>query len=298
MFAEKANYPIKMMARVLKVSRSGYYAWKTRRQNNDSFTGLKTEIEKRWLNSNKVFGAKTIHSRLRDDPKSDFAPTLYRVRKCMRELGIQGIQTRSSTKTTIADPKAPIRPDLIKRDFTSPVPTYKLVGDITYLKTGEGWLYLATVIDLCTRMVVGWALADNMKADLVINALSMAHTRGYVAENGIFHSDLGSQYTSKAFSQFTDSISVRLSVGRKGTCFDNAVAESFFSTLKTQMYHHQSFPTRAKAKNAVVGFIEGFYNRERPHSSIDYQIPAEKMDSFFRRTECLCYEDSVKCLAA
>jgi putative transposase len=298
MFAEKANYPIKMMARVLKVSRSGYYAWQRRMPNIDLFAGLKAEIERRWLDSKKVFGARSIHSRLHHDPESEFAPTLYRVQKCMRELGIQGIQTRASKKTTVADPKASIRPDLIKRDFTSPAPTIKLVGDITYLKTGEGWLYLATVIDLCTRMVVGWSLADNMKSELVIDALAMAHTRGYVAENGIFHSDLGSQYTSKAFSQFTNSIGVRLSVGRKGTCFDNAVAESFFSTLKNQMYHHHSFATRSKAKNAVVGFIEGFYNRERPHSSIDYQIPAEKMDSFFKRTEYLCCEDLVKCLAA
>lgn len=298
MFAEKANYPIKMMARVLKVSRSGYYAWVKRLPTKDLFTDLKAEIERRWLDSKKVFGARSIHSRLRDDPESDFAPTLYRIRKCMRELGICGIQTRASKKTTVTDPKAPFRPDLIKRDFTSPIPTYKLVGDITYLKTGEGWLYLATVIDLCTRMVVGWSLADHMRSELVIDALSMAHTRGYVAENGIFHSDLGSQYTSKAFSQFADSISVRLSVGRKGTCFDNSVAESFFSTLKNQMYHHYSFATRTKAKNAVVGFIEGFYNRKRPHSSIDYQIPAEKMDSFFERTKQSYCEKPMEYLAA
>ena len=281
MKAEKANFPVTMMARVLKVSASGFYAWLKRKNPTDPWCKLRGEIELLWLDSDKVFGARTIHSRL---SARGSKATLYRIRKCMRELGIAGCQPHTSKRTTIADPNAAKREDLIKRDFESPVPTIKLVGDITYLKTAQGWLYLATVIDLCTRMVVGWAMADHMRASLVVSALEMAHTRGYVAEGGIFHSDLGSQYTSHEFAWFADSISVRLSCGRVGTCYDNAVAESWFSSLKNEKYHRYSYATRDEAKNAVVEYIEVFYNRKRPHSSIDGQIPAEKMESFFTRT--------------
>lgn len=251
--------------------------------------------------SNKVFGARSIHAKLTSDDRD---VTLYRIRKCMKELGIKGCQPRTSKKTTVCDPNAPMRPDLIKRNFDAPVPTIKLVGDITYLKTGEGWLYLAVVIDLCTRMVVGWSMADHMRTSLIVSALGMAHSRGYVAGNAIFHSDLGSQYTSHEFAQFAESIDVRLSVGKRGTCYDNAVAESWFASLKNERYHRYNYGTRTQAKAAVVQYIEGFYNRERPHSSIGNQIPAEKMESFFARTEAGANKsvpvdgESMKCLAA
>lgn len=280
MEAERANYPIAMMARLLCVSRSGFYSWLKRPESEDPWCDLRVQIERLWLESDKVFGARKIHARL---PVSESDATLYRVRKCMQELGIAGCQPRSSKKTTIPDPNAVKRPDLIGRDFNAAVPTTKLVGDITYLKTGQGWLYLAVVIDLCTRMVVGWAMADHMRTSLIVSALNMAHTQGYVASNGIFHSDMGSQYTSHEFAQFADSIDVRLSVGRKATCYDNAVAESWFASLKNEKYHRYSYPTRAEAKAAVIGYIEVFYNRMRPHSSIGNQVPAEKMDSFLKR---------------
>ena len=142
--------------------------------------------------------------------------------------------------------------------------TTVLVGDITYLRTGQGWLYLATVIDLATRMVVGWSMSERMTAGLAVSALEMAHARGYVAGGAIFHSDRGSQYTSRALAGWAASHDVRLSVGRTGSCHDNAVAESFFATLKNEMYSLRSWATRAEARHAVVGFIEGFYNRQRP----------------------------------
>ena len=296
MEAEKANYPVKMMARLLRVSRSGFYNWLNRPEQDDQWNNLRIDIEKLWLDSDKVFGARTILVKL---PKEKWDVTLYRVRQCMKELGIEGCQPRSSKKTTIADPNATKRPDLIRRDFDAAVPTTRLVGDITYLKTGQGWLYLAVVIDLCTRMVVGWAMADHMRASLVVSALSMAHTRGYVAGNGIFHSDLGSQFTSHEFAQFAANIDVRLSCGRKGTCYDNAVAESWFSSLKNERYHRYSYATRAEAKASVVQYIEAFYNRQRPHSSIDGQIPAEKMDAFFERMAVInSNEESMNLLAA
>jgi transposase InsO family protein len=202
----------------------------------------------------------------------------------MRALGIAGIQPHAKKRTTIPAPDAASRPDLIRRDFSAALPTIKLVGDITYLKTSEGWLYLAVVIDLCTRMVVGWSMDVHMRTSLVISALRMAKKLGLVALGAIFHSDRGSQYTSKQYKEFADTGSVRLSVGCTGTCHDNAVAESFFSMLKNEMYYQQEFATRADARAAVMEYIEIDYNRQRRHSTIDYQIPAEKMAAFFERT--------------
>lgn len=281
MDAESARFPVKLMARVLGVSRSGFYAWRGRRAPKDPWTALRVEIERIWLASKKRFGARSILASL---PPGFEGTTLYRVRKLMRDLGIKGIHPNKSKRTTVADPDAPERPDLIERDFESPVPTVKLVGDITYLRTDQGWLYLATVIDLCTRMVVGWAMAEHMRASLCVDALRMAKSRGYVAKGAIFHSDRGSQYTSKLLADWAVEGDVRLSAGRTGSCHDNAVAESFFASLKNEMYSLRTWPTRAEARHAVVEYVEAFYNRARPHSTIGYQIPAEKMEAFFERT--------------
>lgn len=172
----------------------------------------------------------------------------------------------------------------MRRDFTSPVPTYKLVGDITYLRTGEGWLYPSTAIDLNTRMVVGWSLSERMTADIVVSALASAKSRGYVAGNAIFHADRRAQYTSRLLAEWARDNDVRLSCSRTGNCHDNAVAESFFATLKNEMYYRRSFTTRDSAKHAVIEFIEAYYNRRRPHSTIGYKVPAEAMAAFFERT--------------
>lgn len=280
MDAERANFDVKMMARLLGVSRSGFYDWlsRPRGRRDDPWAGLRADIERAWLDSGRTFGARTIFALVG-------GPSLYRVRKIMRELGAAGCHPRRRKATTVADPAAPSRPDLIRRDFASPVPTCRLVGDITYLRTGQGWLYLAVVIDLCTRMCVGWALSERMTADLVVAALESARGRGYVAEGAIFHSDRGSQYTSRLLADWAAEHSVRLSVGRTGSCHDNAVAESFFGSLKNEMYHRRSFATRGEARAAVIGWVEGFYNRRRPHSAIGYQIPAEKMAAFFERMD-------------
>lgn len=287
MAAEKENFPIKMMARLLGVSRQGFYQWLARGPKADPWAELKAAIEEAWLASERIFGARQI---LHSLPAHFSGTTLYRIRKCMHELGICGIVPHKAKKTTIPDEDAPKRPDLVRRDFTSPVPTYKLVGDITYLRTGEGWLYLATVIDLCTRMVVGWALSERMTADIVVSALEMARGRGYVADGAIFHSDRGSQYTSKILARWAKAHGVRLSVGRTGSCHDNAVAESFFGSLKNEWYSRFSFKTRAQAKTAVIWYIESFYNRMRPHSSVGWRKPAELMGEFFARSSDNCGE--------
>ena len=281
MRAERANHAVTMMARLLGVSASGFYAWLKKGEDDDPWAALRAETERVWLGSSKRFGARSI---LHSLPPQFAGTTLYRVRKCMRELGIRGVRKNRSKRTTIPDEGAAARPDLVRRDFTSPIPTYKLVGDITYLRTGEGWLYLATVIDLCTRMVVGWAISERMTADIVVSALEMAWGRGYVAWGAIFHSDRGSQYTSRMLARWAEAHGMRLSVGRTGSCHDNAVAESFFSCLKGDMYDLKSWKTRSEARFAVVEFIEAYYNRAKPHSSVGWRIPAQLMDEFFERT--------------
>ena len=283
MEAEKGSFPVGLMAQVLGVSRSGFYSWLARpERRGDPWAALRAEVESLWAASGGRWGARTVRSQLPGEPAG---ATLYRVRTCMRELGIRGIHPRASRRTTVADPAAAERPDLIRRDFSCPVPTAKLVGDITYLATGQGWLYMATVIDLCTRMVVGLAFSERMTADLPIAALESAWARGYVAEGAVFHSDRGSQYTSRAMAEWAERRGVRLSVGRTGSCHDNAVAESFFGTFKNEMYHLRSFATRDEARAASVEYVEGYYNRRRPHSTIGYEIPARKMQAFFDRLD-------------
>lgn len=281
MAAEKARFPVKLMARLLGVSRSGFYDWARREPPGDPWAGARAAVERCWLESDRRFGARSVRAVL---ASRGLALTLYRVRRLMRELGIRGVAPNSKKRTTAPDPAAPARPDLARRNFEPPVPTTVLCGDITYLKTGQGWLYLATVIDLCTRMVVGWSLSEHMTADIAVSAPETAKARGYVADGEIFHSDRGAQYTSRLLVEWADANGVRLSVGRTGSCHDNAAAESFFATLKNEMYSLRSWPTRAEARSAVVGYIEGFYNRRRPHSTIGYQTPAGKMEAFFERT--------------
>lgn len=286
MEAEKGSFPVGLMAGVLGVSRSGFYAWLARPEGpRDPWAALRAEVESLWASSGGRWGARTTRSQLSG---AHAGATLYRVRKCMRELGIRGVRPRASRRTTVADPRAAERPDLIGRDFSCPVPTVKLVGDITYLATGQGWLYMATVIDLCTRMVVGLSFSERMTAELPIAALESAWARGYVADGAIFHSDRGSQYTSRAMAEWAKRRGVRLSVGRTGSCHDNAVAESFFATFKNEMYHLESFATRDEARIASVEYVEGYYNRRRPHSTIGYEIPARKMEAFFDRLEAMC----------
>lgn len=198
MLEEKAKFPANMMARMLGVSRSGFYAWLAKGAPRDGWAEVRDAVHRVWKESDRRFGARFVKCFM---PGSLQGTTLYRIRKCMHELGIRGCTPYKPKRTTVPDKSAKPRPDLVRRDFTSPVPTYKLVGDITYLRTGQGWLYLSTVIDLNTRMVLGWSLSDRMTADVVVGALESAKARGYVAENAIFHSDKGAQYTSRLACQ-------------------------------------------------------------------------------------------------
>lgn len=284
---EEGMFPVKLMARLLEVHRSGYYAWRQQqadgRQSRPQLARrerLRELIWQVWDDSNKVYGVRRIRVALALQGEWVSA---WLIAKLMRELGIAGIQPRASQRTTIPATDADTRQDLVRRRFHAPVPTTHLVGDITYLKTGEGWLYLATVIDLTTRMVVGWQTADHMRTSIVVDALKLAYRGGYVAGGAIFHSDRGSQYTSAELADVAELMDVRLSVGRTGVCWDNAVAESFFASLKNEMYHRAVFRTRARARLAVAEYVEVFYNRQRFHSTLGYQAPAAVMRNFFAR---------------
>jgi transposase InsO family protein len=203
----------------------------------------------------------------------------------MAELGVEGVQPRVSKRTTVPAPDAPTRPDLLRRRFNPPVPGTWTVGDITYVRTGEGWVYLATVIDLTTRMVIGWNITDHMRTSLVADALAMAHASGLMAGGAVFHSDRGAQYTSAAYAELAASLEVRLSVGRTGSCHDNAVAESFFSQLKNEMAHHADLPTKARAKALIAEYIEVDYNRRRLHSTLGYRTPAQAWANHFTHSQ-------------
>ena len=301
MLEEKADYSVSMMARVLGVSRSGFYRWlKAGGSGEDPGGPLKEAIIETWDASERRFGLRKAWSKLTGDPKyGRFAGTTpYRVRKCMSELGIRGICPNASRRTTVPDRDAPARPDLMGSDFPGPVPTTKLVGDITYLRTTGGFICLAVVIDLCARMVVGWSMRDNMRAGLVVAALEMARSRGQVAGGAMFHSDRGSQHASAELAAWAAAHDVRLSVGRTGSRHDNAVAESFFGTLKSEWYHHERPSDASTTKHGAIEFIESYYNRFRPHESIGDRVPAEAMQEFFDRFESALQADPEAMLAA
>ena len=274
--AEKANYPIAFMCRLLAVPRSSFYAWTNRVETPTRARRrtLAVEVRKEFKNSRQTSGCRRITAALN---RRGIECSVGLVADLMRELGLAAVQPRAYKRTTVPGKEPVSAPDLLDRDFTADAPGLRLVGDITYLRTAEGWLYLAIVIDLATRMVVGWQTAAHMRTTLVTDALQMAIDGGHVDTDAIFHSDRGTQYTSAQFDAFTAKNGIRRSLGRTGVCWDNAAAESFFATLKNEMYYRQSFATRARARFAVAEYIEVFYNRRRLHSTLGYRTPFEAL---------------------
>jgi transposase InsO family protein len=274
--AEKAAYPIAFMCRLLGVSRSTFYAWCDRAETATAARrrDLAGHVRRVFEASRGTYGCRRVTAALN---RQDIACSVGLVADVMRELGLRACQPRAYKRTTVPGEQPVSTPDLIEREFTAARPGTRLVGDITYLRTDEGWLYLATVIDLATRMVVGWQTAAHMRTSLIIDALAMAKKHGHTRAGAVFHSDRGCQYTSAKFAKFCHRINVRTSVGRTGVCWDNAAAESFFATLKNEMYYRQRFPTRARARFAVAEYIEVFYNRQRLHSTLGYRTPAEAL---------------------
>ncbi len=277
--AEKANYKIAWMCRLLGVPRSSFYAWRNRAETATAARRreLAVLVKAAFGAGRGAYGCRRVAAALNRD---GHPCSVGLVADLMRELGLRACQPRAYKRTTLPGEEPVASPDLIGRDFTAAAPGQRMVGDITYLRTGEGWLYLATVIDLATRMVAGWQLAEHMRTSLVTDALQMAITHGHVQPGTIFHSDRGAQYTSGEFARFCAAHGITTSVGRTGVCWDNAAAESFFGALKNEMYYRQAFPDRARARFAVADYIEVFYNRKRLHSALGYRTPAEALTEF------------------
>jgi putative transposase len=279
---EKASYSVGWMCQLLGVARSSFYAWRNRAE---TATGtrrreLGERIQRIFDKSRQTYGCRRVAAALN---REGHPASVGLVADLMRQLALRACQPRAYKRTTTPGEQSLTGPDRLERDFEAPRPAHRLVGDITYLKTGEGWLYLATVIDLATRMVVGWQLADHLRTSLVTDALAMAITSGHASAGTIFHSDRGCQYTSAEFHRFCALNAVLNSVGRTGVCWDNAAAESFFATLKNEMYYRQRFDTRARARFAVAEYIEIFYNRQRLHSYLGYRTPAEALADYQAR---------------
>jgi transposase InsO family protein len=274
--AEKAeHHNVAKACELLEVSRSAFYEWHQHRPSSRQVAddALAKRIEAIFDDSRGTYGWPRVHKALRDE---GVCASRKRVARIMRQKGLIGRCQRRWTKTTISDPETKAA-DLLKRVFGPE--TVELdrvyVSDITYIWTWEGWLYLTTVIDLASRRVVGWSMADHMRTELVADALRMAIAARHPAPGLIFHSDRGTQYTSAEFTALLGEHEMVQSLSRPRQCWDNAVAESFFSSLKEELIHRQSWATRAQARRAVVDYIEVFYNRRRLHSSLGYLCPAE-----------------------
>lgn len=272
---EKAYYSVKTMCRVLAVSRAGFYAWlerkpSTRARQDEELTCRIREIHKE---NRGVYGSPRIHAELR--LADGVRIGRKRVERLMRQAKISGLTLRKKGRTTVRVPGVRVCEDLVDRNFLASAPNRLWVADITYLRTWEGWLYLAAVQDAYSRRIVGWSMADHMRTELVTDALQMALGRRSPGPGLIHHSDQGSQYVSLALGQKARAAGIAQSMGSKGDCFDNAVAESFFATLKKELIHRRAWPTKAELRGEVFEYIEVFYNRQRRHTHLGQRSPAE-----------------------
>jgi len=270
--AEKASYPVRLLCRCLSVSRAGYYAWRRRRVSARAREDaqLAVEIAASHAESRRTYGSPRVLRDLRDQGRR---VSRKRVARLMRELGLVARRRRRFRATTDSKHAFPVAANVLMREFEVPAPNTAWVTDITYVATGEGWLYLAVILDLFSRRVVGFALSDRITRELVLEALRGALAKRSGVQDLIHHSDRGSQYASHDYRRALEREGITCSMSRRGNCWDNAVAESFFGTLKVELLHERSWPTRAGAAHVITEYIEDFYNVRRRHSSLDYQSP-------------------------
>jgi putative transposase len=272
--AKKAQHPVSLLCSTLGVSRAGYYAWKQRpasaRQRRDR--ELTVQIEQIQRESQGTYGWPRVHAELRH--RGTYV-SRKRVARLMRQAGLSGLVRRRKGKTTIGVPGIATAPDLVRRDFAPAAPNRLWVADLTEFQTWEGKLYLAVVVDAFSRRCVGWAMADHMRAELVVEALEMAlwHRRPDVGL--IHHSDRGGQYVSLIFGQTARAAGIAVSMGAKGCALENAVCEAFFATLKKELTRRRSWPSRREVQTAVFAWIEGWYNRRRLHSTLGMRSPVD-----------------------
>ena len=273
MKANQAEYSVRRMCELLDVSTSGYYAWLRRPVSRRTVAdrALTDEIIESWQRSRRSYGVPRIHADLAD---LGIGVGRKRVARLMRTAGIQGVTRRKKYRTTIRDKTARPAPDLVQRRFSANAPNKVWVADITEIPTWEGPLYLAAVQDVWSRRIVGWAIAAHMRTELVSAALDMALDQRR-ARGVVHHSDQGSQYTSIAFGMQCHRQGVVPSMGSVGDCYDNAMAESFFATVECELLDRTTLQTRRQARQELFGWIEGWYNPHRRHSSLEYLSPAQ-----------------------
>ena len=273
--AEKAHHGVSRLCRVLGVSRAGFYAWQDRPRSARAVADQQLTEQIRGIHqrSRGTYGAPRVHAELRLDHGVHVARK--RVARLMRTAGLVGCHRRRRRGLTRRDPQASPAPDLVGRRFTAAAPDRVWTADITYVPTWQGWLYLAVVLDVYSRRVVGWAMAEHLRTELVLDALDMALWNRRPDPGLVHHSDQGCQYTSLAFGRRLRQAGLVASMGSVGDCYDNAVTESFFATLECELLDQSRFATRSQARTAVFDYLEGFYNRIRRHSTLDYLSPAD-----------------------
>ena len=274
MHNHQADFPVSIMCSVFQVSRSGYYAWSKRPESKRSRENreLAQEISEIHRESNGVYGSPKVHGELRRRGKRHGK---NRVARLMRKDGLYAKTKRKFRVTTDSNHSQPVAPNLLNREFNPARPNQAWVSDITYIWTAEGWLYLAVVMDLYSRTIVGWSMAERMTRHLVTDALMLAAKRRNPPRGLLHHSDRGSQYASDDFQELLLKYGMICSMSRTGNCWDNAPAESFFSILKRELVFHNRYHSRAQARQSIFDYIERFYNRRRIHSSLGYLTPSE-----------------------
>lgn len=272
--AERVHYPVRVLCRVLMVTRSGYYAWagrppSARAQANER---LLVQIRAIHAESRGTYGSPRIHRTLRT-PQAPVSRN--RVARLMRAGGIRSKHRRKYRITTRSNHRRPVAPNLLSREFCAAEPNRAWVGDITFIWTREGWLYLAVLIDLYSRIVVGWSMSERATEDLTLAALRMALHRRRPPAGLVHHSDQGSQYASTAYRRLLEDHNITASMSRRGNCWDNAVAESFYATLEKELLQDWEVGGRLEARRQIFDFIEAFYNRHRIHSTLGYRSPVD-----------------------
>jgi transposase InsO family protein len=283
--SDEENAPaVSRMCEWLEVSRSGYYDWLSRPESKTAnrMELLRLKIKALFYANNEEYGYRRIHAAL---VRGGEAVDDETVRKLMRELGPEPCQPRPWRRSLTEQGLSGPIPDLVNRDFTAGVPGAKMVGDITYIPTWEGWLYLATVIDCATRKIIGWSMDDNYRTPLISGAIRMAARNIDLPRDAVFHSDRGSNYTSGEFAVVLAELGIRQSVGRTGICYDNALSESVNASLKVELVHRKVYVTREKAREDIARWIELRYNKTRLHSGLGYRTPQEALDEYLNSQE-------------
>lgn len=268
------QHAVGLLCQELDVSRSGYYAWLTRPESTRTSENrqLKKVITESFESSRKTYGYRRIHRSLQAQKKTCGKHSVARL---MKSLRLQPKTKKKFKATTNSNHRLPVHHNHLKRDFMPKQMNQSWVSDITYIATNEGWLYLAVVMDLYSRQIIGWAMDNRMTEELVTAALKMALFRRHIASGLLLHSDRGSQYASTNYQALLKQHGIICSMSRKGNCWDNAAMESFFRSLKVESLYHHSFKTREEAKMAVFDYIEVFYNRQRRHSTLNYLSPID-----------------------